>query len=170
MKSGIKYFLFGLLIGFMVLILFVVAKGNKKKDIPEANQPIENLYWLAGEWVSLDEDGGKIIENWEISPDKELEGTGYYIKDTDTIFKEQLSIKTIHNAICYIATINQQGPILFTLVKRNLDQWTFRNSRHDFPQRIIYNKLNAESFTVKTEGRLITGLMDGEDFTFISKK
>lgn len=166
MKSGLKYFFFGLLIGFIVLILFTFIRGNKKKDFPQANEPILNLFWLAGSWQTIDEDGGKIIENWRINSTNELEGEGFYILNKDTLFSEYLSIKSINNIICYIAIPKNNGPTLFTLIKRDKDKWIFRNSEHDFPQRIIYSKNNEKSFSVKTEGRLITGLMDGEDHTF----
>ncbi len=166
MKSGLKYFFFGLFIGFLVLILFTFIRGNKKKDLPQTNEPILNLYWLVGNWETTDDDGGIIIENWKLNAVNELEGEGFYVLNNDTLLSEYLTIKTINNAICYVAMPKKDGPTLFTLVKRNKDTWVFRNSEHDFPQRIIYTKNSEKSFSVKTEGRLITGLMDGEDHTF----
>lgn len=169
MKPGFKYFIFGLILGVFFLMLFVFIKGNKKKDIPLGNEPLMNLYWLVGDWKSVDEEGSIIIEHWAINSQNELEGYGLHLNGNDTLFQEQLSIKNIHGALCYIVTIEKSGPILFTLTQRKDDTWTFRNSRHDFPQRIIYTKQGANQYHVKTEGRLITGLMDGEDFTFKAK-
>ena len=166
MKPGFKYFLIVLIIGILFLLFFVFIKGNKKKDIPLDNQPLKNLFWLVGDWKSLDKDGNAVIEHWAINSQNELEGYGLLLNGSDTLFHEQLSIKNIHGALCYIATIENSGPVLFTLTQRKEDSWTFRNSRHDFPQRIIYTKQGANQYHVKTEGRLITGLMDGEDFTF----
>jgi hypothetical protein len=169
MKPGFKYFVVGLLIGLLFLSVFVFIKGNKKKDIPLANEPLSNLYWLVGDWKSMDEDGNVVLEHWSINSHNELEGYGLHLNSNDTILREQLSIKNIHGALCYVVTLEKGGPILFTLTKRQGDVWTFRNSRHDFPQRIIYSKQHAKRYKVKTEGRLITGLMDGEDFTFVAE-
>ncbi len=166
MKPGIKYFVFGLLLGVFFLLLFVFLKGNKKKDIPLKDEPLMNLYWLVGDWKAVDEDGNAVIEHWAINAQNELEGYGLHLNGNDTLFQEQLSIKNIHGALCYIVTIDKSGPILFTLTQRKEDSWTFRNSHHDFPQRIIYTKQGVNQYHVKTEGRLITGLIDGEDFTF----
>lgn len=169
MKPGFKYFVFGLILGVFFLLLFVFIKGNKKKDIPLDDEPITNLYWLVGDWQTREKDGNIIQEHWKLNEAKELEGYGLHIKNTDTLFREILSIKNIHGALCYIATPQNSGPVLFTLTQRKEDTWTFRNSRHDFPQRIIYTKQGAKQYHVKTEGRLITGLMDGEDYTFVAE-
>ncbi len=166
MKPGFKYFVVGLFIGLLFLSVFVFIKGNKKKDIPLTNEPLSNLFWLVGDWKAIGEDNNVVLEHWAINTQNELEGYGVHLKGNDTIFQEQLSIKNIHGALCYAVTLEKSGPILFTLTQRKEDVWTFRNSRHDFPQRIIYSKQNAKQYKVKTEGRLITGLMDGEDFTF----
>ena len=53
-------------------------------------------------------------------------------------------------SIYYIAKVPQnEFPIPFRLVENNGLMYIFENQNHDFPQRIIYHRVNEDSLEVK---------------------
>jgi hypothetical protein len=81
---------------------------------------------------------GSLEETWTTLDSCTLLGWGYYIEEGDTLITEQLRIQRIGNYWTFIPIINQNLPVLFTLVESSDSKWVFENKEHDFPQRVTY--------------------------------
>ncbi len=110
-----------------------------------------DLKWLLGSW-EMDAGVVKIYENWEEGTTNSYTGTGYVIKGKDTIVTETMKIEMVGNFWVFIAQINNNNPVLFTLKTQSKAKvLTFENLEHDNPQRVIYKFIDANNLYAKTE-------------------
>ena len=128
---------FFLLLAFSVSLNAFAQNGNF--DIPK------NVF--EGKWIMPK--GNKFIgEEWVKISDTYLENKGYFIKGTDTVITERVTLKKINGEIFYTSTVegqNDQKPVDFKLTSINGSIYTFENPLHDFPKRIVYDFTTAGS-------------------------
>jgi hypothetical protein len=96
-------------------------------------------------------------ENWVRLDDSTYAGTAYTISDNDTTFSETLYIRFKEGEIYYVASIptqNEGKPASFVLRTGQNDQMQFYNPDHDFPQRIIYNRISDTIINARVEGKV----------------
>jgi hypothetical protein len=118
---------------------------------------VNSLKWMLGKWQSSTEEG-ILYEEWKKVNDSTYSGHAYAITpEGDTTFSETAQITKANGAITYSVTVNEESTTDFALVD-NQDIAVFENIDHDFPQRIIYQKLAKDSLFAKIEGTV-----DGED-------
>ena len=92
-----------------------------------------------------------IFEHWDNLNEKNLKGFSYKIKEGQMIISEYLDIYNNKNDVILTASVlnqNQGEPVNFKLTK-NDSTFTFENLHHDFPKRIVYQKLNEEEMLVQ---------------------
>lgn len=139
-------YLFG---GALIATLLVAAQ----KPQPVVLTPID-LQWLLGEWQGT-LDGADISESWQQSSAELFLAQGFVYSGKDTFVREQLRIQKIANHWTFIPVINDQPPVLFTLVRKDQTTLVFENKEHDFPQRVVYayedGKLHAWIEGLKNE-------------------
>lgn len=136
-----------------------------------SSSKIDKLDWLAGTWKMQMPDGN-FIETWKKENDKKLSGNGYFITtNNDTTFREILTIENKDDTIFYIVKTAQNGeePVSFKEVSSNEYDLVFENSLHDFPQKILYTRVNDTTLTAK-----ITGTQNGkvrtEEFNLVKQQ
>jgi hypothetical protein len=118
---------------------------------------INSLKWMLGKWQSSTEEG-ILYEEWKKVNDSTYSGHAYAITpEGDTTFSETAEITKNNGAITYSVTVNEESTTDFALVD-NQERAVFENVDHDFPQRIIYQKLAKDSLFARIEGTV-----DGED-------
>ena len=118
---------------------------------------INSLKWMLGKWQSSTEEG-VLYEEWKKVNDSTYSGHAYAITpEGDTTFSETAEITKNNGAITYSVTVNEESTTDFALVD-NQERAVFENVDHDFPQRIIYQKLAKDSLFARIEGTV-----DGED-------
>jgi hypothetical protein len=113
---------------------------------------ITDLHFLAGTWKV---DGKETYEIWETTADNALKGSSYKIKEGKNIVTETLSIKSIDGKIVYEATVANQNEgkgIPFTLNSNFTNGYSFENPGHDFPTKIIYQKISTTELAVQVLG------------------
>lgn len=121
---------------YLIMMLgMLVSCGNNSK--PE--KAFNKLKKLEGHWSS----NNNIIffENWKMIDDSTLSGSGYSLKDRDTVFSEVLTLTLRKGKITYLAKDpeqNRAAAIPFLLKKNRRNKFVFENLEHDYPQRIIY--------------------------------
>jgi len=120
--------------------------GTYAQDAPE----MAKLAWIAGCWKS--EGPVQTEEQWTKLAGQSMLGVGRTIKEGKTIFYEFLQIREQNDGIFYIAQPNGEKATAFKLVKVNATQAIFENPQHDFPQRIIYQRLVDGSLLAAIEG------------------
>ncbi|MBX2931397.1 MAG: hypothetical protein KF781_05560 [Chitinophagaceae bacterium] len=115
----------------------------------QSNMP----YFLQGTWKM---DNKEIYEHWDKLNNHTLKGFSYKLKNNQMIISEYLTIEERNHQIIYTATVINQNNgegIAFQLTK-NDSSFIFENPTHDFPKKIIYQKLAAnEIFVQVSDGK-----------------
>lgn len=104
--------------------------------------------FLQGTWKM---ENKEIYEHWDKLNDKILKGFSYKLNDGQMKVSEYLEIKKHDNHIVYTASVinqNQGKAIDFKLTKTD-STFTFENPNHDFPKKIVYQKLSDTEILVQ---------------------
>ncbi len=109
--------------------------------------------WLTGRWEGK-LGSGHFYESWIRGTDGRLHGEGYFVRGSDTLQREQLLIQPVATYWVYIPVIDGNSPVLFTLVENKPGYHVFENKEHDFPQRVVYTRMDDGSMLAWIEGTL----------------
>ncbi|WP_126971036.1 DUF6265 family protein [Gynurincola endophyticus] len=125
--------------------------------------------FLQGIWKV---EGKEIYERWDKMNDQHLKGFSYKLIDNQIVITEYLDLTYINNEILYGATVigqNQGKKVDFKLTKTG-NIYTFNNPAHDFPKRIVYERISDREVLVNVSDgqqkqfsytlKLLTGLKD----------
>jgi len=125
------------------------------------------LLTLEGTWV-MQTRKGPLFEHWNKISDVELQSKSYRLNGIDTMVLEKVRLIEKEGNILYIPVVENQNnrqPIEFRLISVEKSKFTFENKQHDFPQRIIYNIVTADSIFARIEGEK-KGVVSASDFHF----
>ncbi len=115
---------------------------------------IKNAEWLIGTWENKTQ-RGSVYETWTKGNNMELSGKSYMLNGKDTVVFETVKLIQEKNDLFYIPTVKDQNkslPVKFTLKKQSDKLLVFENPKHDFPQKISYTKINADSLVAEISG------------------
>lgn len=104
--------------------------------------------FLEGKWKI---EGGESYEEWTKHGDNSLKGISYSIKNGEFKLSEYLDIKVVNKDVYYIPTVigqNYNQEIRFKLRKVD-NSYNFENPLHDFPKKITYTFIRADSLIVE---------------------
>lgn len=104
--------------------------------------------FLQGTWKM---EGKEIYEHWDKLTDKSLLGFSYKLNNGQMKVSEYLEIKQHDKLTIYTATVvnqNHGNAVDFKLTKTN-NSFTFENPNHDFPKKIVYQKLSDTQIFVQ---------------------
>jgi hypothetical protein len=137
--------------------------GNSEKETQdEKHVSIEVANWLIGEWGNMSEQG-TLYESWVVDNDSVFSGRSYFIRQRDTVSSEAIKLLQLKDSIYYVPVVKNQNegrPVKFKLVSYDSVTLTFENLSHDFPQKIVYQKVSPDSLVAE-----ISGLVKGEQRT-----
>lgn len=107
-----------------------------------AKAAIGDLAWLAGAWVGTRGAQGavSIEERWSPPLGGAMLATSRTVSRGAMSAFEFLRIVERDAGLVYIAQPNGAAPTEFTLVELGANRAVFENPRHDFPQRIVYER------------------------------
>lgn len=109
--------------------------------------------FLQGTWKM---ENKEVYEHWDKLNENTLKGFSYKLKDAQMSISEYLDITKANNEITYTATVLKQNNgkgVSFTLTKTD-SSFTFENPQHDFPKKIVYQKLNdTEIYVQVSDGK-----------------
>lgn len=136
----------------------------------QTNLDVADFSWLEGNWqIDLSEIKIKVFENWKRGEGNTYLGEGYVLKGKDTIVKEVIKIEKVGPHWVYIAQINDNAPVLFTLkAESTAKQLVFENLEHDNPQRIRYTFISNNEMMARTEA-IVEGKAVNEDYPFVRR-
>ncbi|MDR2979406.1 MAG: DUF6265 family protein [Bacteroidales bacterium] len=106
--------------------------------------------FLQGTWKMENE---SVFEHWDILSEHAMQGISYMM-NSGIVVIEYLNIRIADGRTAYTATVpghNDGKPVDF---ERTADDafWIFENPRHDFPQKIVYQKLSDTELFVQLLG------------------
>ncbi len=123
-------------------------------NIQPSDKTFKKLFSLQGKWI-MKTKRGAIGEEWKKMDDHYLQSRGFFIKGTDTITTERVSLKNTKEGIFYTPTVedqNNQQPVAFKLTADSNNIFVFENPQHDFPKRIVYKLVSADSIYAYIDG------------------
>ncbi|MBX3242202.1 MAG: hypothetical protein KIT80_14525 [Chitinophagaceae bacterium] len=122
--------------------LFVIKTAFVQTKLPD---------FLQGRWKM---ENKEVYEHWDRLNDQAMKGFSYSIKNGQVKVSEYLNIVRNSKSIIYTATVlnqNQGKEIEFKMTKAD-DIWVFENPLHDFPQKIVYQKISGNEIIVELSG------------------
>jgi hypothetical protein len=121
------------------LPLFLTYMVMAQADFPD---------FLQGTWKM---ENKEIYEQWDKFNDNSLKGISYKLQDGKMTISEYLNISRNEDKIIYTATVLNQNNgkgIDFELTQSD-SAYTFENPSHDFPKKIVYQKLSETEILVQ---------------------
>lgn len=127
-----------------LLILFIAKITFAQSNLPD---------FLQGTWKIENEE---TCEHWDKLNESSMKGFSYRLNNGQMVISEYLEISKTNNEIIYTATVlnqNQGKGVSFKQTKTD-STFTFDNPNHDFPKKIVYQKLNdTEIFVQVSDGK-----------------
>ncbi len=137
-----------MLISFIAILFFSAFQFSDDRKI------FKKLDVLEGIWIM--NSGKRIIgEEWKKTDAELLQCKGFYVKGKDTVITENVDLKITEKGIFYIPVVEDQNnrePVSFKLTSAENDSYVFENPQHDFPKRITYQFVSADSLHAFIDG------------------
>lgn len=147
----------------LILLIFAILPSCKKKTATEqaATKNDAKIYtqikkadWLLGNWQNKtgSQDSGEI---WKKASDSVYKGKSYVVKDGTINFTEFMTLTESNGKLVFAATVpnqNSGGEVPFEATAITTDSIVFENPKHDFPNRIVYNKVGEDSLVAVIYG------------------
>ena len=146
---------------FLLLALAFISCKNGDSDTNE-KEKIKSAHWLLGTWENKSAEG-VLSETWTKTNDSTFQGQSYFIKEKDTIHFETIILQQNGENLTYNATVkgqNEDKPVSFSLTETSENQLVFENKKHDYPQKISYQKDTKNNLVT-----IISGITDGKTTT-----
>ncbi|MFT5251891.1 MAG: hypothetical protein ACI87N_000887 [Flavobacteriales bacterium] len=151
----------------LFLVLALVSCKNSDSDKNE-KEKIKMAHWLLGTWENKSADG-VLSEIWTKTNDSTYQAQSFFIKGKDTIHFETIVLQQVGEDLTYSANIkgqNEDKPVAFSLAETTENQLVFENQKHDYPQKISYQKA-ANNNLVTTISGLVNGKTSAEKYTLV---
>ena len=117
-----------------------------------SDDALSHVKFLEGTWKT---ENKETYEVWKKNEDGSMEGYSYKIKADEKVVSEYLTIKIVGDNLTYQARVpNQNNGQTIPFVWNNTikDQLSFENLSHDFPKKIQYKALDAQTILVSVLG------------------
>lgn len=131
----------------------------------------ESPNWLLGSWRkttrSMDAQ-----EHWKKVDATVYEADSFILVQNDTVFHEHVDLVKTSKGWHYIVSVrgqNKEKPVSFSSTYIGTDSLVFENSKHDFPNRIVYKKIKDDSLVATIFGTQ-NGKATSEIFPFKKMK
>ncbi len=111
-------------------------------------------------------EGKEIYERWDLLNENTLKGFSYYFENRQMTVLEYLDISETAAGVVYSATVmGQNNGRSIEFIQTGLgNAFVYENPNHDFPKKIVYNKISDNELFVEVLGE------DGKGFSYITKK
>lgn len=125
--------------------------------LPEpAKAAIDDIAWLAGAWNGMQRTSS-IDERWSPPKGGAMLGLSRTVRGDRMVGFEYLRIVERDGGLVYVAQPGGRSPTEFVLTQVNENRAVFVNPRHDYPQRIVYERSKENTLTASigfAKGRL----------------
>ncbi|MDP5200086.1 DUF6265 family protein [Flavobacterium sp. DG2-3] len=139
----------------LALLLFASCKKEIKTEAPVKSYTVEKASWFIGEWGNKSEEG-ELTERWKKVNDSVYFGESYFVVGgKDTVFGEHVNLEDKNGKLSFIVTVpgqNDELPVTFEMTSSTDNQIVFENPKHDYPSKIVYNKVGNDSLVAEIFG------------------
>lgn len=148
--------------GPLLLVVSLMVAPIASAAGQSAVSAVDRAGWLAGCWESRNE-RRTITEMWMLPSAGLMLGASRMVANGAVREFEQLRLRAAGDTLIYTATPVRQQETEFRGIPAE-GVLTFENLAHDFPQRIIYRRISADSTIARIEGPGPNGTTRGIDF------
>ncbi|WP_333877717.1 DUF6265 family protein [Flavobacterium sp.] len=138
-----------------ILIIAIVVFGSCQNKSDKQFEKLEKMNWLIGQWENTTPEG-YLTETWSKVNDSTFSGQAYFIlKEKDTVHNETIILTQVNEELIYRPTVkgqNNDEPVDFKLTSDTENSFSFENPKHDYPQKIVYKKVNDKSLIATISG------------------
>lgn len=152
-------------LALLATLLIVVSCKNQASD-----EKLNPAQWILGSWEQQT-DKGILTETWQRQNDSLFVGSCYFINQSDTLHTETILLEQRDDSITYSANVkgqNNDKAVPFTLTTANTNSLVFENLKHDYPQKIVYQKNKSNGLVVTISG-ILQGKKSEEKYSFTKK-
>lgn len=143
-------------------IIFILAAGLLLQacDSADKKEPtkLDKMDWVLGYWEMRSPDGSSVTESWIRTDDTSYAGVGKFNDSTGRVqSSEEIRIVLRNELLWYIPTVSDQNggqPVPFVEKEYSDSMVIFENMQHDFPQRIVYQRVGKDSLLAYIEGEI----------------
>ena len=139
-KSGLAW--------ISVLLLAVLAAGGAAQAATLAS-----VAWLEGCWEAVSPKG-TIEENWTAARGHTMIGVSRTVSGDSLFGYELLILRERSDGLAYEAHPSGQAPAVFLSTEATDTTAVFEDLKHDFPQRLRYWRVGADSLVARLEGSM----------------
>lgn len=157
-RTRLKLVIAGAILLVAGLLWLRSASGPRTE--PGAGEPagaapgrIDRLSWLAGCWKH-EETGYRRDEQWMRPAGGTMIGMSRTVADGETVEWEHLRVEESEGRLVYIASPAGQAVTSFVEAELTGSSAAFEAPEHDFPQRIVYERLAPGSIHAWIEGEV----------------
>ncbi len=139
----------------LAFFAFIFIGNNSHAQV---NDCLKKFSWLTGTW-KMEEKESAMVEEWTAGGTGSIKCRSYEVKGNDTTLIERATISCIagKQVFTYYPVINAPGqnimPVTFALISEDNNTFVFENPEHDFPQRVVYQNVNADECHAWIEGK-----------------
>lgn len=157
-----------------LISLLYSCKKESNKQITTINKEfnkINDAKWILGNWENISNEAD-FREIWTQKNDSVFIGKSFVTVKNDTVFNEKIDLLERNDSLFYIVSVenqNNEKPVFFYLTQSSKNELIFENPKHDFPNKIIYKKINQDSIIARIEGNQ-KGVPTTEDFPMKKSK
>ena len=131
---------------FLALCALALPAGSQSQQ-----GSTETLRWLSGCWERRS--GARLIEErWTTPRGGLMLGTSRTSRNDSIVEYEQVRIETRDGRVYYVASPSRQATTEFAATALLDSTAVFENPAHDFPKKIVYRRLGADSIVASIEG------------------
>ena len=139
----------------IILLFSMCSLIGCHNKIEKKFEKLEKVIWLLGNWEQI-LSNGTVTESWKQVNDSIYRGTTFFIKNNDTIHKENIVLTQKKETLLYTTTVDGQNndqPVAFNLTSAVQNTFSFENLNHDYPQKIVYKKISDTHFLITISGK-----------------
>lgn len=138
-------------------IVFFSCKKEQNTTIPDEKpkQKTEVVSWFLGDWENNSEQGD-FREIWKQENDSLLKGESVVTIKGDTVFQENVDLVAKNDSLFYVVSVkgeNSEKPVSFYMTESSEKKVVFENPKHDFPNKITYEKITNDSLVASISGK-----------------
>jgi hypothetical protein len=147
------------------LLLLLVCCGSILAYGQTPPAGLDTLSWLAGCWEAT-ANGRTVTEQWMKPLGDMMLGMSRTVRQNRTVEHEFVRLeRDSAGAIRYLVRPSGQADASFTLVRLGPGYAVFEDPAHDFPRRILYQRVPPDSLRARIEGE-INGTPRAVDFPY----
>jgi hypothetical protein len=133
------------------ILMFISCQNKSEKKFDK----LEKMNWLIGSWENEMAEG-VLTETWTKVNDSTFSGTTFFIiNKKDTVHSETIILTQLNDELIYTPTVkgqNNDEAVDFELSSESENSFSFENPKHDYPQKIVYKKINKTSLVATISG------------------